>query len=143
MFIGKTQLDKMALVTLGRQLFKTKRTHNNPLIALQYMVDSDCDEYNAIRMRTDFGHIISYTFCWAMSPNMYHKYASNQLKIDIKEVVNDEHQMGFVCFFTGSIYQWVDYCKNDVYAPDLREEVRQCLSEDGYALLFRETKKLR
>jgi len=142
MFIAKTVINKEAITSLGKQLFKTKRTHKNDLVALQYMVDEHANEYTAIRMRANYGHILKYTFCWAVSPDMYHNYVSAYLEIDLKQIVNNEHRSAYVCFFTGSIYQWVDYCKDTTRAPDLREEVKQCLSKDGYSLLFKENKKL-
>lgn len=142
MFIGKTELNKDALIQLGKQLFNTKRTHVNDLVALQYMMNDRINEYDSIRMSINFAPLINYTFCWVMSPGMYHRYATNELNIQIKEIVNEDHQTAYVCFFTGNVQQWVIYCMDTTHPPDLRDEVKACLSKDGYSLLFKEVKRL-
>ena len=137
MFIAKTQLDQGAVALLGKQLFSTKRTHNNPLVALQYMVDPSCDEHTAVR-QTRFDSIVKYTFCWPMKPRMFNRYMSPALEILIEEVKDNEGESAYVVFFTGSVQQWVNYCLNESHPTAFRDEVRERLSRDGYSLLFKE-----
>jgi hypothetical protein len=142
MFIGKTIIDKQAVLSLGSQLYNTKRTHENDLVALQYMVSDDISEYDAIR-GNEFTSLIKYTFCWVIRPEMYHKYISPTLEIELKRIVNEDNYTAYVCFFTASIGAWIDYWFDKTKPPDLRSEVKQCLSKDGYSLLFKEDKLIK
>ena len=143
MFIGKTVLDKEKMSQIGSQLFQTKRTHKNDLVAISYMLDNDIDEYTVLRTEHNLDSLIKYSFCWAMSTGQFHKFADSHLNIIIEQIVDEDHNKAYVCFFTGTVRQWVTYCLDTDKPASFCDEVRAVLSQDGYSLLFKEAKKLK
>lgn len=142
MFISKTHIDKQAIMHLGHKLYGTKRTHDNDLVALEYMSSDDLDPYDALR-NNEYSSLIKYTFCWIMRPDQYYKYIDAGVEVLIKKIANEDGYMVYLCFFTASLDTWAQYSCNEERPPNLRDEIRTCLSKDGYSLLFKEVKLLK
>lgn len=142
MLIGKTIIDHEPLKSIGTHLYGTRRTHENDLVALQYMIDDEVTPFDAVR-NSNFCSLIKYTFCWIMEPAKIYKYMARGLEIQIKRVINEDGYVAFVCFFTADIKIWSRFCFNESLDQTARDEVKDCLSADGYALLFKDVKLLK
>lgn len=142
MFIGKTILDHQALISIGSRLFGTKKTHDNDLIATQYMTNDSLNEYEALRLKKEFAGLLYYTFAWPMPVSVYYQYATPKLNVVIKSIEDGQHNFGYICFFTGCLLDWRDYCLDEDKPKEFRAYIKNKLSQDGYSLLFKETKTL-
>ena len=140
MLVSKTVFNKTTLQALGKQVFKTKRTHTNPLTNLHFMCSDHGDPYDTIRHPSDLESLIHYTFAWVVRLDEFPKFFHPGIQPVFRNIKDKDDNKCYLVFFTANLFVWFDYCKNK--DNDLSSSVKQQLIQDGYSLRFKTQERL-
>ena len=131
MFIAKTEIDRKALIALQSHLYDRTRTHDNDVVALQYLHDGTIQAPDALIKETFYLEYIRYTFFWTFKYDALPLYQDSRIQIFVHPIRDDDGNQLWSAFLEATLTTWLNYVEED-HPVKFRNVIKDQLVKDGY-----------